>query len=373
MNATVYLDHNATSPLQSLAKQRMVEVMDMEGNPSSVHTVGRQARRVVEEAREQMRQVINGPRNASLVFTSSGTEANTLALMGSNADRILVSAGEHASIMGINKALEHVVIDKNGLVDLDRLQTLLADKKGNALVSVMLANNETGAVQDLKTIVKLAHNVGALVHTDAVQALGKIKVDFSDLGVDMMSLSAHKTGGPLGVGALIVDANVKMNPINRGGGQESGLRGGTENIPAIAAFAVAAQHATADIGRMERVKILRDELEQEILKIAPQAQIMAQAVDRLPNTSFVTMPNVTSETQVMAFDLAGVCVSAGSACGSGKTKSSSVLSAMGVADDVAKTAVRVSFGPDSTKADMESFVSVYKDLYQRKAHNLNAA
>jgi len=373
MARTVYLDHNATSPLRDEAKAAVIQAMDLGGNPSSVHGPGRKARRVVEDAREQIRQVVNAPKSAQVIFTSCGTEANTLALNAVDPVRILASATEHASVLGARDDIESIPVDRNGKIDLGPLQTLLSKGDRHALVSVMMANNETGVLQNIEDIVRLVHRFGAMVHVDAVQALGKVDVDFLALGVDMMSLSAHKVGGPLGVGALIATKDVKLAPINRGGGQEGGLRGGTENLSGIAGFGVAAQLAKAELDDMKAVKALRDHLESKILEIAPDTTIFARDVERLPNTSFIAMEGVSSETQVMAMDLAGVCVSAGSACASGKSKSSAVLAAMGVSETIAKTAVRVSLAHINTNEDIESFLSVWKDLYQQQSQKSNAA
>jgi len=373
MTHTVYLDHNATSPLRAQARDGVIAALDLVGNPSSVHQLGRQALRVLEDAREQVRAAINAPKTAQVIFTSGGTEANTLALSGTDALRVLVGATEHASVLAARPDLECITVDAQGRVDLGHLQSMLSEGDGHAVVSVMMANNETGALQNIEDIVHLAHRFGARVHTDAVQAFGKVAVDFLALGVDMLSVSAHKIGGPLGVGALIATQDVQLTPVNRGGGQEGGLRGGTQNVSGIAGFGIAAKLAASDLADMTHIKVLRNQLESGVKEIASDAIVLAETVDRLPNTSFIVMPGVLSETQVMAFDLAGICVSSGSACGSGKSKTSSVLVAMKVPEDIAKTALRVSLGPNNTVADIESFLSVYKDLYVRQIQKRNAA
>lgn len=373
MKHIVYMDHNATSPLRAEAKAAILATLDMGGNPSSVHSVGRKARRVVEDARQLVRTAINAPKTAQVIFTSCGTEANTLALNGVAQARVLAGASEHAAVLKARDDIELIPVDGNGKIDLGHLQSLLANGDGNAIVSVMMANNETGVMQNISDIAHLAHRFGALLHVDAVQALGKVNVDFVALGVDMMSLSAHKVGGPMGSGALIASKDVKLTANNTGGGQEGGLRGGTENVSGIAGFGVAAGLSVAQLADMDRVQDLRDDLEQQILKIAPGAVIFGAEVDRLPNTSFIALPGVLAESQIMAMDLEGICISAGSACSSGKSLASTTLAAMGVPENLAKSAIRISLGHSNVKDDIESFLSVWKDLYERNEAKQSAA
>jgi cysteine desulfurase len=375
MNHTVYMDHNATSPTRPQAVDAVTRAMKVNGNPSSVHSQGRKARRLVEDAREQVRAAVNAPKSAQIVFTSCGTEANTLALQGCGRTKAFIGATEHPSVLGACVAfeIERIPVDGNGLIDPFKLEEMFAGGGDDVIVSVMLANNETGVLQQIEGIARMAHRYDALVHCDAVQALGKVDVDFTTLGVDMMSLSAHKIGGPLGIGALIATKDVKLTPINRGGGQENGVRGGTENVPGIAGFGVAAELAKAELTDMERIRALRDRLEDRLLGIAPDAIVIASMMDRLPNTSFISMAGVDAETQIMALDLAGICLSAGSACASGKTKTSVVLNAMGVPQDVARCAVRVSLGHTTTEDDVEHFISAWCDLYRRKHAAKSAA
>jgi len=373
MNQTVYMDHNATSPTRPEAVEAAVRAMQIGGNPSSVHGQGRKARRMVEEAREQVRRAVNAPASAQIVFTSCGTEANSLALRGSGRPDVMVGATEHASVLRAVDVVERIPVDVNGLIDPFQFEEMLAGGGDDKVISVMLANNETGVLQQVEGIARIAHRYHALVHTDAVQALGKIDVDFAALGVDLMSLSAHKIGGPQGAGALIATKDVKLTAMNPGGGQENGVRGGTENLSGIAGFGVAAELAKAELSDMARLKALRDRLEAGVLECSNEANVIALLTDRLPNTSFITMSGVDAETQVMAFDLDGLCVSAGSACGSGKTKSSGVLGAMGIPTEVAKTAVRVSLGHATTDDDIERFLSAWAALYQRKSRARSAA
>ena len=373
MTQGAYMDHNATSPTRPKVRDAVVRAMEAGGNPSSVHALGRKARRAVEDAREQLRTAVHAPKSAQIVFTSCGTEANTLALTCTGRDKIWAGATDHSAVLRVRDGVETIPVDVNGLIDPFQLDEMFAGGGDDVIVSVMLANNETGVLQQIEGIANIAHRYSALVHTDAVQAFGKIDVDFESLGVDLMSLSAHKIGGPLGVGALIATKDVEITAINPGGGQENGVRGGTENVPGIVGFGLAAEIATSELDGMAKVKELRDTLEARILEAAPDATIIAQMAERLPNTSFIVMPNVDAETQVMNFDLEGIQVSAGSACASGKTKSSAVLTAMGQHPDIAQSAVRVSLAQTNTIEDIEHFISAWTGLYQRKHTAQSAA
>lgn len=371
---TAYMDCNATAPLRPEAEAAIVRALHSGGNPSSVHALGRAARRVIEDAREHIRDLVNAPKSAHVIFTSGGTEANALALIGSARAKVFAPRTEHPSVLSARDGMVTLRVDGQGLVDPFELEEMFAGGGDDVLVSVMLANNESGVLQQVEGIAKIAHRYDALVHTDAVQAAGKIDIDFQALGVDYMSLSSHKVGGPQGVGALIVASGAPLHAVQPGGGQEGGKRGGTENVSGIAGFGAAAVAAKAGISKdMARVKAMRDALEAGVKDIAPDAQVISSLADRLPNTSLIVMPGVESDTQVMAFDLAGICVSAGSACASGKTKASGVLVAMGVPNDLAKCAVRVSLGHRNTDSDIKAFLSVWKDLYQRSSAKRTAA
>ena len=294
------------------------------GNPSSVHRWGRAARQAVERARSAVAALLDAPPEG-VVFVSGGTEANHLALLGAGRDRVLVSAVEHDSVLRAVPAAERIPVDRDGIVVLDALDRLLAADQRPALVSVMLANNETGVVQPVAEIAAIARAHGALFHCDAVQAAGKIALDAGAIGADLVTLSAHKLGGPPGVGALVVTGELELTPLLRGGGQEHGRRAGTENLPGIAGFAAAAVAAAAEIAVYDRVRALRDALEAEIAAVAPEAVVLGAAAPRLPNTAAIAMPGVAAETQVIALDLDGVMVSAGAACSSGKVGPSHVL------------------------------------------------
>ncbi|HTG18665.1 MAG TPA: cysteine desulfurase family protein, partial [Reyranella sp.] len=313
MAAFAYLDHNATSPLRPAAFDAMVEALRTGGNPSSVHRSGRAARSRVDGARRQVAALL-GALPAEIVFTSGGTEANNMAIDGSGRKRVLVSSVEHDSVLKAAANVEVIPVDAEGVINLGALEQMLALSGEPALVSVMFANNETGVLQPIADVVRLARQAGALVHCDAVQAAGKVRVDLHGLGVDYLSLSAHKLGGPTGVGALTIRSDAPFAPDRRGGRQESNRRAGTENVAGIAGFGAAAEASRDGLA----VEGLRDRLERALLAIAPDARVFGAGASRLGNTSCVSMPGVKAETQVMALDLAGVCVSAGAACSSGK-------------------------------------------------------
>lgn len=373
MTRTAYLDHNATAPLRPEARDAVLRALEVGGNPSSVHVRGRAARRLVEDAREQVRALVNAPAGARVVFTSGGTEANALALKGCGRAKAFATRTEHPSVLKARDGFEVIPVDKDGLIDPFRLDEMFSGGGDDVVVSVMLANNETGVLQPVQGIARIAKRYDALTHTDAVQAAGKVEVDFAALGADYLSLSAHKLGGPQGVGALIIAADAPLEAVQPGGGQEGGLRGGTENVAGIAGFGAAAAAAKAALAAEQaRLRALRDRLEEKICALAPAARVIAHGAERLPNTSLIVMPGVDGETQVMAFDLAGLCVSAGAACASGKTKASGVLTAMGVPPETAKCAVRVSLGHASTENDIERFISAWADLYQRHEQNQGA-
>ncbi|MBL8665570.1 MAG: aminotransferase class V-fold PLP-dependent enzyme [Candidatus Odyssella sp.] len=366
----VYLDYNATAPVRPEAAAAVAEALAATGNPSSVHRFGRAARRRVEDAREQVAALI-GAAPAEIVFTGGGTEANALALAGAGRARILVSAIEHDSVLAPAVALDpetpRIPAASDGTVDLDALDRLLAGRGAETIVSLMLANNETGVIQPVAEAARRAHAAGALLHCDAIQAAGKIPVDVRALGADLVSLSAHKLGGPQGVGALRVADRIALRPMLRGGGQERGRRAGTENVPGIAGFGAAAAAARRDLGDAARIAALRDALEAAVLARAARARIAGADSARLPNTSCIVLPGVASETQVMALDLAGVAVSAGAACSSGKVKESHVLAAMGFAADEAGAAIRASLGWASTPADVDRFVAAWSAMAARRA------
>jgi cysteine desulfurase len=373
-----YLDWNASAPLRSQARAAMAAALDLVGNPSSVHAEGRAARHVIETARDSVAALFDAdPR--CVTFTAGGTEANVMALtcdLGPEAaprrDGLLLSAIEHPSVLAGGRfpenLLEIIPVTNSGIVDLEALDRRLYERAraGHArpLVALMLANNETGAIQPVAEAARLVHQAGGLLVVDAVQAVGKIDFTINGIGADILTVSGHKIGAPKGVGALIRrDRGIRLGPLLRGGGQEQGLRGGTENVAAIAGFGAAAQ-AVRENGACERqhCAALRDALERRLRALSPAHAIFAAAVPRLPNTSLFAHPGVKAETAVIALDLAGVSVSSGSACSSGKVRPSHVLAAMGVEAPLAGGAVRVSFGPQSTESDLESFLHAWNKL-----------
>jgi cysteine desulfurase len=362
MSAPVYLDYNATAPLKPAVIAAIASALAETGNASSVHRAGRLARRRVETAREQVAALVNAS-PASVVFTGGGTEANNLALQQAQGRRVLVSAIEHESVLRAAPDAMQIPVGPDGVVSLDALDRLLTGAT-EALVAVMFANNETGVIQPVADVVRIAHAHGALVHCDAVQAAGKTAIDMLALGVDMLALSAHKLGGPQGVGALVVSDRIALKPLLIGGGQERGRRAGTENVAAIVGFGVAASLADDDLSKMSGMAGLRDAVELRLKRAVPGAMVFGAAADRLPNTLCVAMPGVAAETQVMALDLAGVAVSAGSACSSGKVKTSHVLTAMGVGP-LAGSAIRISAGWRSTAEDFDRFVEAWTSLWAR--------
>jgi cysteine desulfurase len=359
-----YLDWNATTPLRPEAAAAMSEVLARCGNPSSVHRWGRAARQAIEQARSTVAALLD-TRAGGVVFVSGGTEANHLALLGSGRDRVLVSAVEHDSVLRAAPEAERIPVDCDGVVVLDTLDRLLAADPRPALVSVMLANNETGVFQPVAAIGAIARTHGALFHCDAVQAAGKITLDAHTIGADFVTLSAHKLGGPPGIGALVATGELELTPLLHGGGQERGRRAGTENVAGIAGFAAAAVAATEEIAVYDRVRALRDALEAGLAAIAPDAVVLGAAAPRLPNTAAIAIPGVAAETQVIALDLDGVMVSAGAACSSGKVGPSHVLEAMRVGPDLVGSTIRVSLGWDSSEADVAHFLRAWTALYRR--------
>ncbi len=359
-----YLDYNATAPVRPQVARAVFGALQMCGNPSSIHSAGRAARKAVQTAREEIAALV-GAGTSQVIFTSGGTEANHLAIRGARVERILASAIEHDSVLAADPRAEIIPVLPSGVVDLVAMREMLAHDTRTALMSVMLANNETGILQPVAEAAGIARSYGALVHCDAVQAAGKIDVNFTSLGVDMLSLSAHKFGGPQGVGALVASKDLMLEAQLHGGRQEHGLRAGTENVPGIVGFGVAAKLAGEELENMTRVSQLRDRLEAGAKEIAPFVIFFGVDAARLPNTSCFALPGLGSESQVMSFDLSEIAISAGAACSSGKVTRSKVLRAMGVSDDVANCAIRVSLGWDSHARDVEAFLQAWEILCGR--------
>jgi cysteine desulfurase len=372
MPSRVYLDWNATTPLRAEARAAMLAAWELVGNPSSVHAEGREARRLVEDARATLAAAVGAlPRN--VVFTSAGTEANALALSPGlrgpsrgPVERLLVSAIEHASVLAGGRfpasKIAQVRVTRSGVLDLDHLKALLSDGPP-ALVSIMAANNETGALQPVAEAAGIVHGAGGLLHIDAIQALGKIAFNINAVGADLATFSAHKIGGPKGVGALVVaDGVAGLEPVLRGGGQELNRRAGTENVAGIAGFGAAVRTALQALREdAERMVTIRDRLENGIRTIAG-AVVFSDDVQRLPNTVLFTAPGLKAETAVIGFDLEGVAVSSGSACSSGKVQPSHVLSAMGYDATVAQGAVRLSLGWSTGPDDINRALEAWRKL-----------
>ncbi len=376
MTRAVYLDYNSGAPVRPEVAAAMVESLAEPGNPSSVHIYGRAARARVETARRQLAGLV-GADPAGIVFTSGGTEANALALRGSGRSRLLVSSIEHPSILDSASEAERVPVTPDGIVDLGALDALLAASTRPALVSLMLANNETGIVQPVAAAARIIHAHGAWLHCDAAQAAGRIRVSLSELGADILTLSAHKMGGPAGAGALILaESGRTLAPILLGGGQERRRRAGTENVAGIVGLGVAAQLAGDDLAEADTtcgVRALRDRLERDALRLVPDAAVIGAGAPRLPNTSCLVLPGVEGRTQVMALDLAGVAVSAGAACSSGKVAPSHVLAAMGLEERVKGSAIRVSLGWSSRNEDVDAFLTAWADLARHKGLKVSEA
>jgi cysteine desulfurase len=385
----VYLDWNATAPLSAEAREAMTMALDVVGNPSSVHGEGRAARRLVDDARRHVAALV-GAAPENVILTSGGTEANVLALTpgrgGAGPQVLLVSAIEHPSVLAGGRfaadAVIQVPVGRDGRVDLRALELQLAalegDGRGRALVSLMHANNETGVVQPVAAAADIVHQAGGLLHIDAVQGAGRIPCDINELGADLLTLSAHKLGGPKGVGALVrrSEAVSWPEPLIKGGGQERGARAGTENVAAIAGFGAAATAAARDLEpERRRLTALRDCLETRLTADFPNVAVFGAGVERLPNTTLFAIPGAKAETAVIGLDLAGVAVSSGAACSSGKVGASHVLAAMDVPAALARGAVRVSLGYATQEADIDRFLAAWMTLAQtlfKESHGIAA-
>ena len=347
-----YLDYAASAPLRPEARAAMLAAMDLTGNPSSVHRFGRAARALVEDARREV-AALAGASPAEIVFTASGGEANALAVRGPAVAARIVSAVEHESVAAAAPEALRLPVDENGVADLAVLADLLSKLPAPALLSLMLVNNETGVIQPVAEAAALVHRAGGLVHCDAVQAAGRLPLDRAALGADLLTLSAHKLGGPAGIGALVVDERLTLTPLIPGGGQERRRRGGTENVIGIAGFGASARLAVAGLADTPRLAALTARLEQGLRTAAPDAVIFGASAARVPGITCLARPGRAAETQIIALDLAGIAVSAGAACSSGKSRTSPVLAAMGVAPALAGCAIRVSLGWGSGEGDVE--------------------
>lgn len=381
MNQRSYLDHNATAPLRPEVREAVIDALALNGNPSSVHAEGRAARAAIEQARAKVAKLV-GASPANVIFTSGGTEANALALAAQSGEawHCYLSAIEHPSVLSGGRFYREtttiIPVTPDGVADLDVLRKKLEKHRPGGwrpFVSLMTANNETGAIQPVAEAAPIVHDAGGLLHSDAVQAAGRIPLDMTVLGADMVTLSAHKIGGPKGVGALVLAEGANVEPLIKGGGQEGRRRAGTENVAGIVGFGVAAELALGDLARMDEIAALRDVLEEGVRALRPDAVVLSAGVPRLPNTSCIAVPGVKAETLVIGLDLAGIAVSAGSACSSGKVEASHVLAAMGASPEIARGAVRVSLGFDSGNTDIQGYLSAFGELVKRLKQNSKEA
>jgi len=382
MNQRTYLDYNATAPLRPEVREAVVDALGETGNPSSVHAEGRAARAAVEEARAKVASLV-GAQAEDVIFTSGGTEANALALgapAGEESWQCYISAIEHPAALSGGRfhpeTTTLIPVTADGVADIGALAQMLEKHKPGGwrpLVSLMAANNETGAIQPLAGTANIVHEAGGLLHSDAVQAAGRIPLDMTALGADMLTLSAHKIGGPKGIGALVLAEGVRVEPLIKGGGQEGRRRAGTENVPGIVGFGVAAELAAKELADVTALASLRDALEEGVRAVAANVVILSASAPRLPNTSCMAVPGVKAETLVIGLDLAGIAVSAGSACSSGKMEASHVLAAMGVAPEIANGAVRVSLGFGTKNDDIQRYVSAFGGLIKRLKRNAKEA
>lgn len=371
---SIYLDHNATTFVLPEVREAVMQLMDTPYNASSVHGFGQDARAMLHNARQNIASMVHAS-DVNVIFTSSGTEANNLVVSGiKNADSIAVSAVEHVSILvpaQKHKKASIIPVNADGKVELDTLRKVISNARGKTLVSIMLANNETGILQDIAEIAQLVRNCGGYLHCDAIQAVGKIPVDFDALGVDLMTVSAHKIGGMQGAAALIARKDIEIDAQILGGQQEKGFRAGTENIAAIHAFGVA-----ATLNHDPMSSDARDYLEQRVHEISAGSSnvvIIGQGCGRLPSTSCIALRHMSSETQLINFDLAGIAVSNGSACSSGTVKKSHVMAAMGIDDSLATSVIRVSLSKQTTRDDIDAFLGVWEKNYKKVEHKLAKA
>lgn len=378
-NRIVNLDANAGVSMSDLAREAVIRAMDRQANPSSIHGPGRTAHGELEVARESLACVFDCS-NDQIVFTSGATEAAALALSpcildgetGRNIGKLYVSAVEHPCVYSggrLAERVEFVPVRSDGVVDLAALERMLGAhdySAGVPFLALMLANNETGVVQPVPEASRLVKDYGGYAFCDAVQAVGRIPFTFDALGTDFVSVSSHKIGGPHGAGALLLaSADIRPLPLLTGGGQERGLRAGTENVAAIAGFGVAAKEALHHLENSPSTEALRDSLEVEITALTPDAVFAGGAAERLPNTSMVVVPGLPAETAVIAFDLEGFAVSSGSACSSGKVSASHVLLAMGYSTERAGNGIRISLPFDTTEGDIEEFLKVWRSVVDR--------
>ena len=364
MKRPVYLDYNATTPIRPEVIRLMSEVMAAPGNASSIHSYGRLARKTIEDARSQIATAFDvGPQQ--IIFNSGATEGNNTILKGFSGQRVLISAIEHSSIIESGVKAELIPVTKTGVVDLLAYKKLLAEDPKPALVSVMYVNNETGVIQPIAEIARLAKEAGAVFHTDVSQAVGRIAFTREQLGADFMTFCAHKFGGPQGAGAIIMAPKAPLPKLMHGGGQERRQRAGTENVAAIAGFGLALDMAMKELLQYQELASKRDALEEMLLASTTAIQIHGRSEERVANTISLSLSGTTSETLLLALDLEGMALSSGSACSSGTVKPSHVLMAMGVPEDEAKCSLRISLGWNTSDQDIEDFTKAWNNVRQR--------
>lgn len=365
----IYLDNNATTKVDDAVLQEMIEVYKLPINASATHQAGRKGYEIVENAKKKIKELLNAS-NYDIIFTGTATEATNTIFCGCDANKILRSGLEHAATYNCcpaGKEIIEVAALNNGLIDVEDIKNKLEQiSDGNFLISVMLANSEIGTIQPISEIAKLAHQKGGLIHCDIVQAVGKIHVDLEELNVDFATISAHKLNGPQGVGALLVRKGLNIKPLIVGGGQENSKRAGTTNVAGIAGFGKACELAKGKPEKYQKVKELRDYLEKQLLEIAKDdIKIFGFESKRLPNTSYIALAYADGQAQLINFDLNNICVSAGSACSSGSTKASRVLKSIHTTPDFIDSAIRVSLGIENTKEEIDKFISVWSEFYER--------
>lgn len=360
-----YLDHNATTPIKPAVLKFFIEALEETGNPSSIHKAGRESRRRIEAARARIESFVGAGARAVTVFTSGATEANNLALRGTGAERVLVSAIEHPSILNLPIEKEIIPVLPSGLIDLDALGRFLEKTDRSTLVSIMYVNNETGVVQPLEQIASVTRRHSVLLHVDAVQAAGRLPIDMQAQKIDYLSLSGHKMGGPTGVGCLVAANCAPLSPLLFGGKQEKALRAGTENTPAISAFGLAAELAAQDRGAYQKLGVLRDKIENKIKSIDSKIHVFGEDAPRVPNTLLFARPGLSAETMLIGLDLEGVCVGNGSACSSGTVQPSHVLQSMGASAEEIASTLRISLGWTTTENEVDSFLTTWEKLHAR--------
>ena len=365
-NSSLYLDYNATTPLKPQVRALMHDIFSDIGNASSVHGFGRAARGRIEYAREQVASLA-GVFSNQVIFTSGATESNNTVLKHFSGQRVFVSAIEHSSVLESVPDVQKIPVTKEGIIDMATFEALLHNGPPPALISIMLVNNETGVIQPVAEMARLAKKIhpGVFIHTDAVQAAGRIPIDFPALHVDYLSLSAHKMGGPQGVGTLIVAPGASSAVLLHGGGQEKRQRAGTENVAGIAGFGLAAELAVKDMAAFQKLATWRDRLEAALKAAAPEAVFFGQTAPRVANTSNIALPGAPAEMQLMALDLEGIAVSSGSACSSGTIKPSHVLLAMSADSGLAASALRISLGWSTTESEVARLIGVWTQMRNR--------